>query len=134
MKKHILIIDDEESIRLVLANVLTTKAYRVSQASDALQAMDQVKSDPPDLIISDLQLEESDGLKLVEEIRGLLPKVPILLLTGIAFDTEVVRKTISKKVSAYLQKTVSLQRILQEVRRLLGEPEPEPAPPRSKAT
>jgi DNA-binding NtrC family response regulator len=126
MKKHILSIDDEASIRELLQEVLTLKGYRVSTAAEPEQARKIVKLDPPDLIIMDFQIEESDGFVLIEEIKRLGPDIPILLLTGAVFDRAAVRDTIEKKVSRYLDKTASLSTIVSEIQRLLGDT---PAPP-----
>jgi CheY-like chemotaxis protein len=120
MKKHILTIDDEAEVRDLLGVVLTSKGYRVTAASSGVEALRVVKTDPPDLIISDLQMEDADGLELVEEIKKTLTDVPVILLTGVLFDPEVVRDTISKKVSCYIEKTAPLTRILDEVQRLIG--------------
>ena len=121
MKKHILTIDDEVEIRETLKELLTMKGYRVSTAATATEALRILRQDPPQLIISDLQLEDTDGLELIEEIRDLQPRIPVLLLTGVVFDPEVIRETISKKVTAYLDKTTPLEKVELEIRRLLGE-------------
>jgi len=129
MKKHILSIDDEADIRELLQEVLTMKGYRVSTAATAEQARRVVREDPPDMIISDFQIEDADGFVLTEELRTALPHVPILLLTGAVFDPEVVRETIRKKVTSYLDKTASLDTILSEIQRLVGAPD-QPIPAR----
>lgn len=116
--KHILIVDDEAPIREILSQMLTQSGFRVTEAPSALQALGVVDSDPPDLLISDLQLEDSDGLAMISKIRAKLPALPVILLTGILFDEEVVRDSISKLVTAYLPKTAPLARVLGEVRRL----------------
>lgn len=121
MKKHILLVDDEEDVRDILAQALTMRGYRVSAAAAGDEALRMVRSDPPQLLISDLQMEDSDGLELIEEIKTELPELPVILLTGMIFDTEVIREKISKKVSCYLDKTNTLQRVTQEVQRLLGD-------------
>jgi DNA-binding NtrC family response regulator len=121
MKKHILSIDDEADIRELLQEVLTIKGYRVSTAADPGQAKKIIKEDPPQLIIMDFQIEEGDGFVLIEEIKLLAPNIPILLLTGAVFDRGVVRDTIEKKVSSYLDKTASLSTIVSEIQRLLGD-------------
>jgi DNA-binding NtrC family response regulator len=121
MKKHILSIDDEKDIRELLQEVLTIKGYRVTTAALPDKAMKIVKEDPPDLIIMDFQIEEGDGFVLIEEIKKLGPNIPILLLTGAVFDRKVVRDTIEKKVSRYLDKTASLNTIVTEVQKLLGD-------------
>jgi DNA-binding NtrC family response regulator len=121
MKKHILSIDDEADIRELLQEVLTLKGYRVSTAAEPEQAKKIIKADPPQLIIMDFQIEEGDGFVLMEEIKRLGPAIPVLLLTGAVFDRGVVRDTIEKKVSSYLDKTASLSTIVAEVERLLGD-------------
>jgi len=120
-KKHILIVDDEADVRDVLALALTAKGYRVTGAETPHEGVRLVKSDPPNLVISDLQMEDSDGLEMIEQIKTISPDMPVILLTGMIFDAETVRNTISKKVSCYLEKTSSLQRVTQEAQRLLGD-------------
>src|SRR2546423_15645963 len=121
MKKHILVVDDEADVRDVLAQALTMKGYRVTAASAGHEALRLVKSDPPQLLISDLQMEDSDGLELIQEVKTDFPDLPVILLTGMIFDADVVRDTISRNVSCYLDKTCTLQRVTQEVQRLLGD-------------
>jgi DNA-binding response OmpR family regulator len=121
MKKHILCIDDEADIRELLQEALTTRGYRVDTAAEPESAKKIVKEDPPDLIIMDFQIEEGDGFTLIEEIKKLGPKIPILLLTGAVFDRAQVRDTIEKKVSRYLDKTASLSEIMAEIEKLVGD-------------
>lgn len=116
---HILAIDDEAPILDLLKEYLSTQGYRVSTASTALEARRVVESDPPDLIISDLQLEETDGLHLIEQLRALLPTKPVILLTGVLFEPQVVEETLKWKVSSYVSKTAPLQVLVQEIRRLI---------------
>ena len=120
-KKHILIVDDEADVREVLAQVLTIKGYRVTAAETGHEALRFAKTERPDLLISDLQMEDADGLELIEQIKTLHPNLPVILLTGIIFDPVTIRENISKKVSVYLDKTSPLQRVTQEIQRLLGD-------------
>jgi DNA-binding NtrC family response regulator len=121
MKKYILCIDDEADIRELLEEVLTIKGYRVSTTAEPDVAKKIVRQDPPNLIIMDFQIEECDGFILIEDIRKLGPNIPILLLTGAVFDRAMVRDTIEKKVSRYLDKTTSLSEIVAEIEKLLGD-------------
>lgn len=126
MKKHILSVDDEADIRELLQEVLTMKGYRVSTAGEPESAKKIVKEDPPALIIMDFQIEEGDGFVLIDEFKKLAPNTPILLLTGAVFDRHIVRDTIQKRVSSYLDKTASLNTIVSEIQRLLGDPQDAP--------
>jgi CheY-like chemotaxis protein len=120
MKQHILIVDDEAQIRSLLAEFLGRCGYRVTPVSTAIEAQAAVQADRPDLIITDLQLEDSDGLDMIAQLKATLPDTPVILLTGVLFDPKVARDVLSKKVSSYLAKTSSLARILEEVRKLLA--------------
>lgn len=120
MKKHLLIVDDEAEIRDLLALFLTTNGYHVTALESALEAQRFIQTTTPDLIISDLQLEDSDGLEMIEQIKARLPNTPVILLTGVLFDAQVFKDTLSKKVSAYLMKTTPLAKIKAEIERLLS--------------
>ncbi len=119
-RKHILAIDDELPILELLQEYLQAQGYRVSTAGTALEAKRIVGADAPQLIISDLQLEETDGLHLIEQLRLLLPQTPVILLTGVMFDAQVVEDNLKWKISSYVSKTAPLQSLLQEIRRLIG--------------
>ena len=119
MKKKILVIDDEASIRNLLTQALGQQDYDVYSAASGREGKRVLKEITPDLVISDLQMEDTDGFSLIEELKALQPNVPIMLLTGVIFDPETIQETINKKISAYLQKTAPLKTILEEVARLV---------------
>ena len=123
MKKHILSVDDEQDIRELLQESLGMRGYRVSTAANPDEARKIAKADRPDLIILDFQIEESDGFVLIDEFKKLYPNIPLMLLTGAVFGTGAVREAIEQKVSSYLDKTASLSQILDEIHRLIGDPE-----------
>ena len=127
MKKHILAVDDEQDIRELLQESLGLQGYRVSTAANPDQARKIAQADRPDLIILDFQIEESDGFVLIDEFRKLYPNIPLMLLTGAVFGKGAVREVIEKKVASYLDKTASLSQILDEIHRLIGDPENESA-------
>ncbi len=118
MKPHILIVDDEAPIREILAQMLGQRGYRVTEASSAVEAQNVVQRDPPGLVISDLQLEDSDGLAMIAQLKSACPGLPVMLLTGVLFDDDVVRGSLSKTVDVYLAKTTPLAKIMDEIGRL----------------
>ncbi len=122
MPKHIIVVDDEAIIRDLLASVLVRDGYRVTTVSSAFAAEEVAARDRPNLVITDLQLEDSDGLEMITRLRSHLPDTPMMLLTGVLFDPRVVREVLNKKVTCYVEKTAPLSRILGEVRRLAGSP------------
>lgn len=119
--KHILIVDDENEIRQLLRTTIEKRGYRVTDVATALEARRVVGTDQPALIICDLQLQESDGIVLLKELRQLLPGVPTILLTGVLFDPNVAATTLDETVTAYIPKPAKLSRIVEVIRRLLGD-------------
>ena len=120
MKKHILIVDDEAAIRGLLEQFLAARGYRITAVASAAAALATGKQDPPDLVISDLQLEDADGLEMIAQLKVMLPDRPVILLTGVLFDPAVVTAVLKTNVSCYLEKTSSLAQILEAVHRLIG--------------
>jgi DNA-binding response OmpR family regulator len=118
-RRHILVIDDEQPILDLLQEYLSTHGYRVSTASNAQQAKNVVEREAPSLIITDLQLEDTDGLHLIEQLRVLLPATPVILLTGVLFDSHAIEENLKWKISSYISKTAPLQTLVQEIKRLL---------------
>ncbi|GAB5560766.1 MAG: hypothetical protein SynsKO_24130 [Synoicihabitans sp.] len=119
MKKNILTIDDEEVILNLLSEFLTSSGYEVQRASTPTEARAVVARTTPDLIITDLQLEKSDGLELVASLRETLPDIPVILLTGVWFDEATVDENLSKKISAYHNKTAPLTELIRKIQLLL---------------
>ncbi len=121
MPKHILAIDDEPIIRELIEDFLSVLHYRVTGVSTGAEALRVIKQDAPDLIITDLQLEESDGLEFIDKYKQTLPNVPVILLTGMLFDSRVVEQSLKTKVSAYVPKTAPLSELTKIVQGLLGD-------------
>lgn len=78
--KRVLVVDDESQITRVLRHSLTAHRYDVRTAADGLSAIDTFRDWHPDLIITDLQMPEMNGIELCREIRK-TSKVPIIVLS-----------------------------------------------------
>jgi len=124
MKKHLLIVDDEAPIRELLARCLIDQGYRVTAVASAGEAHAAVAQEAPDLIISDLQLEDADGLEMIARLKTAVPTAPVILLTGVLFDPQVAQEILRRNVSCYLEKTVPLAKIVETVRTLLASGSP----------
>lgn len=119
-KKHILIVDDEAEIRNLLGEFLSYRGYEITVVPSAAEAQRTVEKTHPNLIIADLQLDESDGLQMIDQLKVKVPHTPVMLLTGTFFEPQIVREVLGKKVASYLHKPSPLARILTEVQALIG--------------
>jgi DNA-binding NtrC family response regulator len=129
MSKHILSVDDEANMDEWLQEFLTGKGCRVSTAAKAEQPKKIIKEDPPRLIFMDFQTEEGDGFVSMEALKMLMLAAPIPLLTGAIFDRKVMRDTIQQKFAGYLDKPASLNMMVSEIPRLVGDPQDAPIRP-----
>jgi DNA-binding response OmpR family regulator len=89
--QRVLVVDDEPTIRQLLAINLLAEGIHVAAAPDGLAARQAVFADPPDLIILDVMMPGLDGLELLRELRGdpRTTDVPVVLLTARTTDAEV---------------------------------------------
>ena len=83
----VLVVEDEPAIREVVADLLQDEGYAVRQASDGLQAIDELEVDDIDLVLSDVRMPRLDGPSLAHRLRGRGQGVPVVLMS--AADVEV---------------------------------------------
>lgn len=97
MGKKILVVDDSSSVRAVVKTTLTREGYEVSEAENGVAGLSKAKSDQFDLIISDVNMPQMDGLTMVKEIR----KVPNLKFVSVCMlTTEAEQSKISEGKAA----------------------------------
>ena len=79
---HILVVDDERNIRNNLAMVLEAEDYKVDKSANGDDAILSVKQGRYDIAFVDIQMPKIDGLELLRYLRGLRPKMPVVILTA----------------------------------------------------
>jgi DNA-binding NtrC family response regulator len=86
----ILVVDDDEELRRMLVDYLTSQGYTVLGTRSTLQAHEALKNDTFDIVMSDLRLEDGNGLDLLRQVRQISPRTYGILMTGYAtMDTAV---------------------------------------------
>ena len=82
----VLVVDDEELILTLLDQVLEADGYRVRTAQSATRALELMKEEPADLVVSDIRMPGMDGLALSLQVRQDYPATRIILITGYLSD------------------------------------------------
>jgi len=95
---RILIVDDEESIRSILSRYLAMKGYHVTTASDGMSAIDQLKEEPYDLVLTDLKMPNLDGRELLKLMSDQFPDIPKIVLSGYGTNEDIL---LALKTGAY---------------------------------
>ena len=112
----ILIVDDEARILLLLQSLLKANGYEAVTAKDGQQALDALKRETFDLVISDLRMSPMDGMTLFREIKTLSPAMPIILLTAYA-SVETAIEAMKNGAFDYLTKPFKVDEMLATIRR-----------------
>jgi len=81
---HVLVVEDDPSVRSLLYTLLTAEGYRVATASDGTAGLSEAVSDRPAVILLDLVMPDLGGMRVLQELRAdpVLAGVPVLVLTG----------------------------------------------------
>lgn len=121
MGKSILTVDDSASIRQMVSFTLKGAGYEVAEAADGKQGLDKAQSGRFDLILTDQNMPNMDGLTLIKSLRALpaYRSVPILVLTTEAGDA---MKAQGKAAGAtgWLVKPFDPQKLIEVVRKVIG--------------
>jgi DNA-binding NarL/FixJ family response regulator len=117
-KTSILIVDDEESIRVSLESMLKKYYYNVKVYSGGLIALEMLQKDHYDLIISDIMMDDITGIELLKKSKEICPEILVLLMTGYA-NLETAIEAVRLGASDYLIKPCSKKTILSSINRCL---------------
>jgi CheY-like chemotaxis protein len=79
---RILVIDDEDSVRDILSRILKTKGHQVAVAANGEEGIERFRSEPFDLVLTDLGMPKLSGWEVGKMIKGMNPKVPVAMITG----------------------------------------------------
>lgn len=121
-KAKILIVDDDQDIRRLLAHRLKAEDYETVFAADGISAVSMARKETPDLILLDLGLPAGDGRIVMERLRALpaLYTVPIIIVT--ARDMRLEREALVESgADSVFQKPFEHEQLLAAIRGALGE-------------
>jgi CheY-like chemotaxis protein len=121
-KVHILHVDDDPDVRLLMAGSLQEFGYVVLTAGTVAEALQLAKDIKFNLCILDVRLPDGTGIELCQQLRKLQPNVPIVYYSAYA-DEAVQREALSKCGDAYLQKPISAAELEQTIAGLLSREE-----------
>ena len=119
-KGTILVVEDEDPVRLFACRALSNKGYKVLDAPSGEQGLEILENgeEEIDLLITDVIMPSMDGPTLVKEARKSYPKLPVIFVSGYAED--VFRRNLEAEEFRFLPKPFSLNQLAEEVKSILG--------------
>ncbi|HET7622795.1 MAG TPA: two-component regulator propeller domain-containing protein [Gemmatimonadaceae bacterium] len=119
---RVLVVDDEETVRLSVARILQRFGYDVITAGDGLEALAMVCADSPiELILMDVTMPAMDGPTAARQLRERGVGVPIVLMSGYA-EEDLVSRGVMSHVDGFLKKPFEVLELLAAVRERLAQP------------
>jgi len=116
MKKKILVVEDEEGLRLLYEEELKSEGYEVLTAGNGREAIELLETGKPDLIILDIVMPVMDGMEALGRIVGKERKIPIILNTSYSGYRQ---DFMSWAADAYVTKSADLSELRKKIRELL---------------
>ena len=120
--EHILFVDDEEPIVLMIQKILERLGYQVTSRTSSAEALEVFKAKPDeyDLVITDMTMPNMTGLELAPRLREIRSDIPIIMCTGFN-ETIDEDKAKNMGILAYIMKPVLIDEIAKTIRKVLDE-------------
>ncbi len=122
---RILVIDDEEDLRVLVRQALESDGHEVIPAANGAEGLALQRKRPADLVITDIFMPEADGIETIHRLKKDFPRVKVIAMSGggrssSMFDS--VRTTASALgIDAFLRKPFDFSTLLQSVRQVMGQ-------------
>jgi excisionase family DNA binding protein len=119
-RPRVLVVDDEASIRDLLAKTLALAEYDVDLAADGRSALERLRLYPYDLLIVDLKMPGVDGLTIIREAKRYKADLPVIIITGFSTEASAI-EAVNLGVAGYLTKPFRVPQVLSAAAKALGE-------------
>jgi DNA-binding response OmpR family regulator len=127
---RILIIDDDDTLRGIIAKSLTHAGHTISQANNGRKGVAVFRSAPTDLVITDLVMPEQEGMETIKILHRDFPSTPIIAMSG-GLDGSPLYLELTRRLGAAitLTKPFTLQQLKQAIDEIFSRPPPAAGPP-----
>jgi len=120
MPAKILVVDDEQSIRRTLREILEFEKYKVEEAADGLECLTKLKVGKFDVVICDIKMPKMDGMEALERIQIISPDTPVVMISGHA-NIDVAVDAVKKGAFDFISKPPDLNRMLITIRNAMDK-------------
>lgn len=126
LKKRILIVEDEKSIRGLISIKLRKNGYEVQEAGNGKEGLKLIQKKIPDLVLTDIQMPVMDGFKLLGEINRLMLPLPAIVITGLSNVDDVI-KSLRLGVRDFIRKPFNIHEMMKTIEKVFASPKGQPS-------
>lgn len=116
--KTVLIVDDQQGIRMLLKEVFTKEGYLAITAGSGLEALEKVQQDSPDLVLLDMKIPGMDGIEILKRLKKSNPNIHVLMMTAYG-ELDLIRESINWGAAHYFTKPFDVFEVRDAVKQLL---------------
>jgi DNA-binding NtrC family response regulator len=113
-RARILVVDDDETIRKVLATILEEKGYAVDMAESGREAINKSGEKSYNLALIDIRLPDMEGIEVLTRIKDTVPKIRKIIITGYPSLQNAV-EALNKGADAYIMKPFDMNKVLETI-------------------
>jgi len=120
MPKSVIVIDDEKVVCDMTKLVLSIEGYEVETFTDSKKALERIKEKEFDLVITDLKMEDVDGMDILKTVNKLYPNTKVIMITAYAtLDTAI--EALRKRVFDFFPKPIKIKELKKTVKDALSD-------------
>lgn len=116
----ILVVDDEENARDGLSKILTKEGYKIDVASDGKEAIDSIRKNRFDLVITDMRMPQMDGFEVLREIRKMDDNIGVIMITAFG-EVDSYFEAMNLGAFEYINKPVKVDELKRVIAKVLEE-------------
>jgi two-component system response regulator (stage 0 sporulation protein F) len=118
--KRILLVDDEENARAALARILTREGYEVFTAGNGCEALEHLQISPVELVITDINMPEMNGMSFLRELNRLYPGIVVIMITAYG-EVESYIEAMNLGAFEYINKPVRMDELKKIITKVFKE-------------
>jgi ATP-dependent Lon protease len=120
MPKKILVVDDEKIVCDMARIILENEGYEVDIFTDSVLALDAIRNQPYDLVVTDLMMENVSGMDILREVNQLYPDTKVIMLTAYA-TLDATIEAIRERIYDFFPKPVKIEELKRSVKKALAD-------------
>lgn len=118
-EKKVLIVDDQNGIRILLMEVFGSEGYKTFQAANGKQALEIVRNESPDLVLLDMKIPGMDGLEILKHIKAANSEIKVIMMTAYG-ELDMINQATELGAIMHFTKPFDIDEIRHAVNQQLG--------------
>ncbi len=120
MPKKIIVVDDEKIVCDMAKKILQYEGYEVDTFTDSVQALEAIRNEQYDLVVTDLMMENVSGMDILREVNKRSPETKVIMLTAYA-TLDATIEAIRERIYDFFPKPVKIEELKKSVKKALGD-------------